>query len=137
MIRYFKTLISLALCLVLYPVGLMERFTRSLGLTRPLPDTTPTWGRGLIRIECNPRPDLVCQQPPEEFTCCHCLQQQAASEDNPIGLVTLIQSSSVLAHKHSSKAKPQLVLPTSPEEEEALPAALARSLGKTQINLDD
>ena len=46
----------------------------------------------------------------------------------PIGLVTLIQSSSVLAHKHESTN--HLVLPTTEEEEkEELPPSWSDSLG--------
>ena len=37
-----------------------------------------------------------------EYTCCICQFQTEATENRPIGLVTLIQSSSVLAHKHES-----------------------------------
>ena len=63
-----------------------------------------------------------------EYTCCHCLLQTAATESRPIGLVTLIQSSSVLAHKHESAN--HLVLPTTEEEEkEELPPSWSDSLG--------
>jgi len=63
-----------------------------------------------------------------EYTCCHCLLQTAATESRPIGLVTLIQSSSVLAHKHESTN--HLVLPTTEEEEkEELPPSWSDSLG--------
>ena len=37
-----------------------------------------------------------------EYTCCICQFQTEATENRPIGLVTLIQSSSILAHKHES-----------------------------------
>lgn len=37
-----------------------------------------------------------------EYTCCHCLLQAPASEERPIGLVTLAQSTSVLGHKQVS-----------------------------------
>ena len=50
-----------------------------------------------------------------EYTCCHCLLQTVATESRPIGLVTLIQSSSVLAHKHESSS--HLVLPITEEDE--------------------
>ncbi len=63
----------------------------------------------------------------KEYTCCHCLTQTSATEAKPIGLVTLIQSTSVLAHKHESTN--HLVLPTSEEEEASLPHALEDSLG--------
>ena len=62
-----------------------------------------------------------------EYMCCHCLQQTPATEERPIGLVTLIQSSSVLAHKHESTN--HLVLPTT-EEEQNLPKPWEDSLGK-------
>lgn len=65
--------------------------------------------------------------PPTEYTCCHCLMQTPANEERPIGLVTLIQSTSVLAHKHESTN--HLVLPTSEEEENALPPPCIDSLG--------
>ena len=63
----------------------------------------------------------------QEYTCCHCLLQEAASEERPMGLVTLIQSTSVLAHKHVSNEN--LVLPTNAQEEHELPHALSQSLG--------
>ena len=63
----------------------------------------------------------------QEYTCCHCLMQEAASEERPMGLVTLIQSTSVLAHKHVSTEN--LVLPTNSQEEHELPHALSKSLG--------
>ena len=63
----------------------------------------------------------------QEYTCCHCLMQEPASEERPMGLVTLIQSTSVLAHKHVSNEN--LVLPTSSQEERELPHALSKSLG--------
>ena len=63
----------------------------------------------------------------QEYTCCHCLLQEAASEERPMGLVTLIQSTSVLAHKHVSNEN--LVLPTNAQEEHELPHALSKSLG--------
>ena len=63
----------------------------------------------------------------QEYTCCHCLLQEAASEERPMGLVTLIQSTSVLAHKHVSNEN--LVLPTNSQEEHELPHALSKSLG--------
>ena len=53
---------------------------------------------------------------------------------HPIGLVTLIQSSSVLAHKHESTN--HLVLPTTEEEEkEELPPSWSDSLGLQYDNL--
>ena len=62
-----------------------------------------------------------------EYTCCHCLFQTPATESRPIGLVTLIQSSSVLAHKHESTN--HLVLPTTTEEEDSMPPSWSDSLG--------
>lgn len=73
------------------------------------------------------QPKSKVQSSASEYTCCHCLQQTAATESRPIGLVTLIQSSSVLAHKHESTN--HLVLPTS-QEEELLPPSWSDSLGK-------
>ena len=35
-----------------------------------------------------------------EYNCCICQNLTRATENRPIGLVTLIQSSSILAHKH-------------------------------------
>ena len=49
-----------------------------------------------------------------EYTCCNCLMHAPASEDRPIGLVTFIQSTSVLAHKQESTR--HLLLPTSDDE---------------------
>ncbi len=63
----------------------------------------------------------------EEYTCCHCLSTAPASEERPIGLVALIQSSSVLAHRHHKTG--HLALPTSDEEEERLRQAFEGSLG--------
>ncbi len=63
----------------------------------------------------------------EEYTCCHCLSSAPASEDRPIGLVALIQSTSVLAHRHHKTG--HLALPTSEEEEERLRQAFEGSLG--------
>ena len=37
-----------------------------------------------------------------EYNCCICQNLTRATENRPIGLVTLIQSSSILAHKHES-----------------------------------
>lgn len=62
-----------------------------------------------------------------EYTCCHCRLPTPATESRPIGLVTLIQSSSVLAHKH--KSVNHLVLPTTEEEENSLPPSWSDSLG--------
>ena len=45
------------------------------------------------------------------------------------------QTTSVLAHKHDGRARAHLVLPTSPEEEEALPKALEQSLGQENEEL--
>ena len=66
-------------------------------------------------------------RPVQEYTCCHCLIEEPASEERPMGLVTLIQSTSVLAHKHVSSEN--LVLPTNLQEERELPHALGKSLG--------
>ena len=82
-----------------------------------------------IRKSGIPTREATPRRNAEEFTCCHCLVSQPASEKSPIGLVTLIQPTSVLAHKHGAKNRPHLVLPTSPEEERELPKALADSLG--------
>ena len=49
----------------------------------------------------------------KEYTCCHCLLQAPATEERPIGLVTLTQSTSVLAHRHRETA--HLVLPAADE----------------------
>ncbi len=67
----------------------------------------------------------------EDFTCCHCLATAPASEDRPIGLVALIQSTSVLAHRHHKTG--HLALPTSEEGEESLRQAFESSLG-TELN---
>jgi E3 ubiquitin-protein ligase UBR3 len=53
--------------------------------------------------------------------------EEPASEERPMGLVTVIQSTSVLAHKHVSSEN--LVLPTNSQEERELPHALGKSLG--------
>lgn len=72
----------------------------------------------------------------KEYTCCHCLMQSPASEERPIGLVTLIQSSSVLAHRHHKTC--HLNLPTSDEEEETLRSAFEDSLGsELQARFED
>ena len=85
--------------------------------------------KGLIDMEqWKKQKEQPCARRPPEFTCCHCLLQESASEDKPLGLVTLVQSTSVLAHRHTSHR--HLVLPTSPEEEEALAEALQRSSGR-------
>jgi hypothetical protein len=63
----------------------------------------------------------------KEYTCCHCLAQGPASEDRPIGLVTWIQSTSVLAHRHHKSG--HLNLPVREEEEELLKLSLEESLG--------
>jgi len=66
----------------------------------------------------------------KEYTCCHCLSTGPASEDRPIGLVALIQSSSVLAHRHHRDHRASdLSLPVSTEDEERLKAAFEGSLG--------
>lgn len=53
-----------------------------------------------------------------EYYCVHCHQSQASTEDKPMGLVVLLQATSVLGHKHRDSEG--LVLPTSPEERSAL-----------------
>ncbi len=71
--------------------------------------------------------DAVAKKKATEYTCCHCLQQSPAIESRPIGLVALIQSSSVLAHKHESTN--HLILPISEEDESTLPPSWSDSLG--------
>lgn len=63
----------------------------------------------------------------KEFTCCHCLAAGPASEDRPIGLVTWVQSTSVLAQRHHKTE--HLSLPVREDEEGHLKAALEESLG--------
>eukprot|EP00095_Tigriopus_kingsejongensis_P006031 maker-scaffold889_size84747-snap-gene-0.19 protein:Tk06031 transcript:maker-scaffold889_size84747-snap-gene-0.19-mRNA-1 annotation:"e3 ubiquitin-protein ligase ubr3" len=63
----------------------------------------------------------------KQYHCCHCRLESPASEDRPIGLVTLIQSTSVLAHKH--RETNQLLLPTSEDMVESLPPPGEDSLG--------
>merc|ERR1719189_1586426 len=53
-----------------------------------------------------------------EYYCVHCHQSQASSEEKPMGLVVLLQATSVLGHKHRDSQG--LVLPTAPEERSAL-----------------
>ena len=45
---------------------------------------------------------LTSQASALEYNCCICQNLTKTTEDRPIGLVTLIQSSSILAHKHES-----------------------------------
>ena len=52
-----------------------------------------------------------------EYYCVHCHQSQASTEDKPMGLVVLLQATSVLGHKHRDSQG--LVLPTAPEERSA------------------
>ena len=60
-------------------------------------------------------------QEEEEYTCCHCLATGPANEHRPIGLVALIQSTSVLAHRHIKTS--HLSLPNSDAEEASLRAS--------------
>jgi len=53
-----------------------------------------------------------------EYDCVHCHQTQTSTEDKPMGLVVLLQATSVLGHKHRDSEG--LVLPTRPEEKAAL-----------------
>ena len=53
-----------------------------------------------------------------EYDCVHCHQTQPSTEDKPMGLVVLLQATSVLGHKHRDSEG--LVLPTRPEEKAAL-----------------
>ena len=53
-----------------------------------------------------------------EYDCVHCHLRQASTEDKPMGLVVLLQATSVLGHKHRDSEG--LVLPTSHEERSAL-----------------
>ena len=54
----------------------------------------------------------------QEYDCVHCLRSQVSTEDKPMGLVVLLQATSVLGHKHRDSEG--LVLPTKPEERTAL-----------------
>lgn len=63
-----------------------------------------------------------------EYTCCNCLMHAPASEDRPIGLVTFIQSTSVLAHKQESTG--HLLLPTSDDEAMLSASASDEPLGQ-------
>ena len=56
----------------------------------------------------------ICQ----EYYCVHCHQTQPSTQDQPMGLVVLLQATSVLGHKHKSNAG--LVLPVREEEKDAL-----------------
>ena len=56
------------------------------------------------KVKEEAKTEEACVQETKEYTCCHCLLAGPASEERPIGLVTLIQSSSVLAHKRLSGA---------------------------------
>ena len=53
-----------------------------------------------------------------EYDCVHCHQTQPSTQDQPMGLVVLLQATSVLGHKH--KANAGLVLPVREEERDAL-----------------
>ena len=53
-----------------------------------------------------------------EYECVQCHVLQASTEDRPMGLVVLLQATSVLGHKH--RDSDGLVLPTSPQERSAL-----------------
>ena len=53
-----------------------------------------------------------------EYDCVHCHTSQPSTEDRPMGLVVLLQATSVLGHKHRDSEG--LVLPTSLEERSAL-----------------
>ena len=53
-----------------------------------------------------------------EYDCVHCHQTQPSTNDQPMGLVVLLQATSVLGHKH--KANAGLVLPVREEERDAL-----------------
>ena len=53
-----------------------------------------------------------------EYDCVHCHQTQPSTQDQPMGLVVLLQATSVLGHKH--KASAGLVLPVKEEERAAL-----------------
>ena len=52
------------------------------------------------------------------YDCVHCHQSQSSTEEKPMGLVVLLQATSVLGHKHRDVEG--LVLPTNPEERSAL-----------------
>ena len=54
----------------------------------------------------------------QEYDCVHCHQTQPSTQDQPMGLVVLLQATSVLGHKH--KANAGLVLPVREEEQDAL-----------------
>ena len=56
----------------------------------------------------------------EEYVCVLCHQSQASSEDRPMGLVVVLQTTSVLGHKKRQDSA-GLVLPTSEEEETSAP----------------
>lgn len=64
---------------------------------------------------------------PQKYTCCLCLMTEPAREDKPMGLVALIQSTSVLAHRR--RGSDGLPLPTTDEEEAMVPIELEKSLG--------
>ena len=53
-----------------------------------------------------------------EYDCVHCHQTQPSTHDKPMGLVVLLQATSVLGHKH--KASADLKLPVREEERAAL-----------------
>ena len=53
-----------------------------------------------------------------EYDCVHCHQTQPSTHDQPMGLVVLLQATSVLGHKH--KTSTGLVLPVREEERAAL-----------------
>ena len=53
-----------------------------------------------------------------EYDCVHCHGTQPSTQDQPMGLVVLLQATSVLGHKH--KASEGLVLPVREEERDAL-----------------
>ena len=61
----------------------------------------------------------------KEYTCCHCLLQAPATEERPIGLVTLTQSTSVLAHRHRETS--HLILPTTDERAASAPSTSSSS----------
>ena len=53
-----------------------------------------------------------------EYDCVHCHGTQPSTQDQPMGLVVLLQATSVLGHKH--KTSEGLVLPVREEERDAL-----------------
>lgn len=54
----------------------------------------------------------------QEYDCVICNQSTASTEDKPMGLVVLVQATSVVGHRRRQGAGDRVVLPTCEEERE-------------------